>query len=76
VFCNSKVFNANCNKNKADCFKNSYINLNLKETCPENMIFAGRIGLRKFFTLKDFIVVKKESLPGDNYKNCFETAEG
>jgi len=34
------------------------------------MAFAGRIGMKKFFTLKDFIVVNPESVKNGIYKDC------
>lgn len=70
VFCNSKVFYANCKRKRQECAK-TFMNLELPETCPDNMVFAGRIALRKFFTLKDFMVAG--DLKGENYKVCGES---
>lgn len=71
VFCNSKVFFANCKKKRAECAK-TFMNLELPTTCPGNMVFGGRLGIKKFFSLNDYMKNNKKTMPGANYKDCFE----
>ncbi len=71
IFCNSKINFANCKRKRTECAK-TFMNMELPTTCPANMVFAGRIGLRKFFSLDDYLKASKKSMPGDNYKDCFE----
>lgn len=40
------------------------------------MIFSGRLGLRKFFTLADYLVSPKATLSSPNYKHCHEKEDG
>jgi len=69
IFCDSKLFYADCKKKRKTCSK-TYRKIDLEETCPPGMAFAGRLGMKKFFTIKDFITVNPESVKLDIYKNC------